>query len=341
MPRPRRDTAESRSGISLDASAHRRPETNKRRLICFEQFSNWVVSELQISVTEENFPPRHMNSALVGFGKHLFYSGAPKYLFAETINAVIDRYPTYRGLVAAAWNTLKKWEEAEPSERSMVMPAALFRASIALSLLWGWRRFAAAMLLGFHGLLRPSEIFSLRRSHLVLPRDVLSNELIAYVKILHSKTSRFMLRQHARVSDELTVAYLDAVFGDLPQKDFLFNCTGASFRSRWNKLFGFLGIPTVERLCGITPKSLRGSGASWFFHYTEDVAKVLWRGRWQSRKSLEHYLQDVMGQVLLANLSDERRLAVLELSDASSHLLVKALGCTSVHPRGSELEAGC
>ena len=52
--------------------------------------------------------------------------GIPSNTFAETINSVIDHFPNYRGFVAAAWQTLKKWEEAEPVERSMVMPAALF-----------------------------------------------------------------------------------------------------------------------------------------------------------------------------------------------------------------------
>lgn len=62
------------------------------------------------------------------------------------------------------------------------------------------------------------------------------------------------------------------------------------------------------------------------FHCTEDVNQILWRGRWQSRRTLEHYLQDVMGQVLLADLPQDQRNDVLDLSLASSHLLVAALG---------------
>lgn len=267
-----------------------------------------------------------MSTALMGFGKHLFYTGAPKYVFAETINAVIDRYPHYRGLVASAWNTLRKWEEAEPTERAMVMPSSIFQAAVALALLWRWNKFACALLLGFHGLLRPSEILPLQRCHLVLPRDVLSEDPVNYVQILHSKTSRFMLRQHARISDALSVRFLDAVFGALPKEAPLFGASQGSFRTRWNRLFGELGVPTSEKSRGVTPKSLRGSGASWLFHYTEDVNKILWRGRWRSRRTLEHYLQDVMGQVLLTDLCQDRRDLVLLLSEASSVLLLSALG---------------
>eukprot|EP00438_Fugacium_kawagutii_P006830 Skav227028 [mRNA] locus=scaffold456:256501:257304:+ [translate_table: standard] len=267
-----------------------------------------------------------MSTALIAFGKHLFYTGAPKYFFAETINSVVDRFPGYRHLISSAWATLKKWEEAEPTERAMVMPASVLQAGVALALVWEWPLFAAALLMGFHGLLRPNEILPLKRSDLVLPRDVLSTEQICYVKLITSKTSRFMLRQHARISDHMTVRFLDLQFKDLPYDAPLFGCSFSMFRTRWNKLFNFLGIPTTEKCRGITPKALRGSGASWQFHCTEDVGRIMWRGRWQSRRTLEHYLQDVMGQVLLANLTQEQRDTLMDLCFASSHLLVAALG---------------
>lgn len=339
MPRTCRAASEARASVSLEPTANRHPGTNKRRLHCFELFCSWVDQELRIVVSEDSFPPQHMSTALIGFGKHLFYTGAPKYLFAETINAVIDRFPTYKGCVSAAWGTLKKWEEAEPTERAMVMPASIFKAAVALALLWHWKRFAGALLLGFHGLLRPSEILPLRRGHLVLPRDVLSAEPVGYIKIVQSKTSRFMLRQHSRISDGMSLAFLDAVFGSLPRTELLFNCSFSAFRTRWNKLFGALGIPTSERAKGITPKSLRGSGASWLFHYTEDVNKLLWRGRWQSRRTLEHYLQDVMGQVLLTDLSQDHRDDVLLLCEASSFLLDQVIGWSNAHPRGQDWKA--
>ena len=170
-----------------------------------------------------------MSEALTGYGKHLFYSGLPKYLFAETINAVIDRFPNYKGHISAAWTTLSTLEEAEPVDRAMIMPPSIFSGHLV-----------AAMLLGFHGLLRASEILPLRRCDLVLPRDVLSDEQILYVKILRSKTSRFMLRQHARVSDELTVLYLDALFGCSANTEPLFGCStyffvldGTDYSSTW------------------------------------------------------------------------------------------------------------
>ena len=133
MPRQRVHTAETRSCVSLDPTANRNPLTNKRRLSCWEPFASWVFTELEIPVTESTLPPAEMNLALIGYGKYLSYAGHPKYTFAETINPVIDPFPSYQGLIGAAWQTLKKWEEAEPIERSMVMPAAILRAAIAVA----------------------------------------------------------------------------------------------------------------------------------------------------------------------------------------------------------------
>ena len=153
------------------------------------------------------------------------------------------------------------------------------------------------------------------------------SEPTCYVRILHSKTSRFMLRQHARGSDQGSVFFLDQIFGCMPQSGLLFNCSANVFRARWSGLFAHLGINASERDRGITCKSLRGSGASWFFHHIEDLDRVLWRGRWSAKRTLEHYLQEVMGQVLLSNLPQEKHDFVLQLAAAASDLLSESLDC--------------
>ena len=321
MPRVKRATIDARSGISLDPSSGRHPQTSKRRVQYLARFLIWLGRELERPLALPELDTAELNAALIGFGKWLFYAGEPKYMFSETINAVVDQLPHLRGQLAAPWTTLSRWEEVEPVSRSMVMPASVLQAAISLSLLWSWPRMAAALLIGFHGLLRPSEFLPLQRADLILPRDLLSHEKLCYIRILHPKTSRFMLRQHARISDHMTVIFLDHVFGALPPADLLFGCSSHVFRHRWNKVFNYLGFSTSEKSHGITPKSLRGSGASWFFHITEDLDRVLWRGRWQARRTLEHYLQDVMGQVLLSDLSQHKRKLVLELAAASSSLL--------------------
>ena len=203
----------------------------------------------------------------------------------------------------------------------MVMPEAMIRAAVTVSLMWGWPLFAATLLLGFHGLLRPGEFLYLTREELILPRDLLTSTQLAFVRITDGKTRRFMRRQHARISDHKTVMFLDALFGHLPPGASLFNCSREVHRTRWNAVFSHLHVATSEADKGVIPKTLRGSGATWLYQRTEDVEKIQWRGRWQQRKTLEYYLQDVAGQLLLAKLTQSQRLQVMRLASFSEAVL--------------------
>ena len=59
---------------------------------------------------------------------------------------------------------------------------------------------------------------------------------------------------------------------------------------------------------------------------TEDVSRIQWRGRSQQRRTLEFYLQDVAGQLLMADLTEtesapaDHRACVLRLSSAARTL---------------------
>ncbi|CAE7454060.1 SUF4 [Symbiodinium sp. CCMP2592] len=321
MPRRRSAAAGDRSRINLDVAGGLTKVVASRRESLFLEFERWVEDELHCSFQQVSSSGLLLGTALVGYGKAVFYSGGPKYVFSETLNAVVDRFKHFRPSFGAAWSILTRWEEEEPIERSMVMPEAVFRAAVAVALLWQWPHFAAALLLGFHGLLRPGELLSLRRKDLILPRDLLTAVPLAYVTILGSKTRRFLQRQHAKISDICTVKFLDALFGHLPGIVPLFGCSPAVFRRRWDLLFSRLGVPTAEDAKGITPKSLRGSGATWLYQMTEDVGRIQWRGRWQQRRTLEHYLQEVAGQLLLAELTESHRSRILQLAAFASQLL--------------------
>ncbi|CAE7480810.1 unnamed protein product, partial [Symbiodinium microadriaticum] len=285
-----------------------------RRSHLFQDFRSWAELEFDCSFDQLCSSGLLLGTVLVAYGKFLFYGGSPKYVFSETINACTDHFKHYRQFFASAWAVLTRWQEEEPGERSMVLPVSVFKAAVTLALLWSWPLFAAGLLLGFNGLLRPKEFLLLRRRDLILPRDVLSDLPLAYVRILGAKTRRYMQRQHAKISDALTVTFLSALFSDFLPDEPLFNCSPFVFRSRWNAVFRHLGVSVSEGPTGVTPKCLRGSGATWMYQLTEDIPRIQWRGRWQQRRTLEYYLQDVAGQLLLADLAESHRSQICELA---------------------------
>ena len=325
MPRPRRASKTPRSRVNLDATGGLTSIVASRRAQFFADFGRWAAAELGCSFSQVCATGLLLGTTLVAFGKFLFYEGSPKYIFSETINACCDRFKHYRNFFAAAWGILSRWEEEEPVERSMIIPVSVFKAAVTVALLWRWPVFAAGLLIGFNALLRPGEFMLLRRKDLILPRDLLSDLPLAYVRILNGKTRRFMQRQHAKISDATTVSFLDKLFGHYPASYELFGCSANVFRRRWDAVFGQLGVPTGDSGKGITPKCLRGSGATWMYQLTEDISRIQWRGRWQQRRTLEHYLQDVAGQLLLADLAESHRHRILVLSSWCAAVLNHAL----------------
>eukprot|EP00969_Alexandrium_andersonii_P104197 4598875-Alexandrium_andersonii.AAC.1 len=57
----------------------------------------------------------------------------------------------------------------------------------------------------------------------------------------------------------------------------------AAFRKRWDAVLAALRVPSGGN--GLTPASLRGSGATDFYINTEDLARTAWRGRWKRLES--------------------------------------------------------
>ncbi len=147
MPRRHcRDLAvDARARIRLDPDANRHPQTSHRRRLCLDRFSAWLCTYLDATIAIAQLSLPELCTALIGYGKQLFYDGEPKYVYAETINALVDLMPHLRGQLAGPWSTLARWEEAEPQKRSMIMPAAAFQAAVSLSLHVGMASFCCSL----------------------------------------------------------------------------------------------------------------------------------------------------------------------------------------------------
>ena len=179
------------------------------------------------------------------------------------------------------------------------------------------------LLLGFTGLSHPSTLLAATREDLLLPMDTLSERPVAFLRIRDPKTRRYMVRQHLRVSDATTVSFLQRLYGHAPAEARLFDLGHGAFRLRWDRVFNHLGVPTREAVQGITPGSLRGSGATWLYNTTENIPLIRWRGRWRREATLECYLQDVAALLLLRDVSDDNRAKIRELAGFAYQVVVQ------------------
>lgn len=316
MPRRRklRDPAFLRDLVDLEPSAGLKPRTTALRAQLFHQFCHWLNYRLDLDISVLCMSGLLLGLALKGFGKELFYGGYPFYLFAETLNCLLDKFRHHKAYFSESWALLSRWGAVEPSERRFIIPESVLMAAVAVAISWNWPRFAACLLLCFHGILRPGEVVGAIREHLILPADLLSKHKIAYLRINSSKTSRFMLRQHAKVDDPLVVDFLIAIFGKDPLEKQLFGSCYSSFTRRWQAVFRQIGIPVSEASNGVTPGCLRGSGATHLYHSTENIPLIAWRGRWLRQRTLEHYLQDVAGQLFITRLPPKSQILISDLA---------------------------
>ena len=202
------------------------------------------------------------------------------------------------------------------------MPESLLRAAVCLAISWRWYRFASCLLIAFNGLGHPSSVIAATREDLVLPADLLSNLSLAFLRIRDPKTRRYMTRQHLRISDSHSVEFLQALFKDRPMSEKIFGLGSSAFRLRWDRLFSALGIPVRESERGLTPGSLRGSGATFLYFSTENLPLIAWRGRWRRQRTMEAYLQEVSASQLLTRITVEKRARIAELAALCGPLMM-------------------
>ena len=94
------------------------------------------------------------------------------------------------------------------------------------------------------------------------------------------------------------------------------------FRSRFDAALRALGIPKGF----YTPGGMRGGGAVAQFCLRQDIDFLMWKMRLQSKRSLEHYLQEVSATVTIKKLPVEAQNRVAFMCKHWDQFLQAAIG---------------
>jgi len=277
--------------------------------------------------------PLLLAALLCAYGKHLFRTMEPKYVFSETINAIQETHTWIRPLMAGPWKFAKRWTRLEPSHTRAIIPIGLFRAAIVVALLLGWEAWAGVSCIGFLGFAHPSEVVETFRGSLLLPEDLFAPEWLyepfGLLDVGEPKT-RYTgpKRQHARFGDKFILRFLHKMFGHLSPTELLYPWGSRAFRSRWNFIFNnILGVSIRQDDGGVTPGCLRGSGATHAYLAGLPVADIAWRGRWRNPATLAHYVQEAAGlsATVLGGLPAGRRGNIRFLSSLAERVMAGSL----------------
>ena len=236
------------------------------------------------------------------YGNFLYASGKSLFVFRHLLVFLQQSFVTVKPHMGICWTMVSKWEVMEPMIHRVPLPYAVYRAMLAVSLGWGWNKFAGILCLCFLGIARPGEPLAAVRNELVLPQDMLSdNQCLAYLKITKPKTRKRGggRVQHLAINDAEAVSLLRNVFGSLSLNERLFECSPAAFRRRWDTNLKALKIPKDS---GLTPGGVRGGGCVYAFQNGTSLPMLLWKMRIKHLQTLESYLQEVVASTVVSEL---------------------------------------
>ena len=133
-------------------------------------FEGWVAEAAPgcslAVLAQENVP--WLSTLLEEYGAATYEAQRSRSYYAGTVNAVASHYGWLRPFLSASWRLLTTWEALEPPQLHPPIPLRVLQALVVLALSWDWWEVALLLLLGFYGLLRPSEYIALTPSHMLV-----------------------------------------------------------------------------------------------------------------------------------------------------------------------------
>ena len=194
------------------------------------------------------------------------------------------------------------------------MPEPILQAMAALGASWQWPRWVAVLLGCFYSIARVGEFLQARRSDVLLPRDLLSEEKVIFVQVRSPKSRRRgPTVQYVTIDAPCCFDFLCSVWEKLQADEFLYNGSAGAFRTRWDAALARIGIPKCHRL---TPGSIRAGGAVAAHRRGKQISELLWAMRLQQQKTLAFYLQETTAFSVLPALPEAVRTNVQLLKAA-------------------------
>ena len=214
----------------------------------WEAFLGWCLSCLSDPCRLFSLVPAFCAMALRAYGNWGYSRGKTISSFRHTIIAAQRRVIGVKPYLSMAWEMVSRWEAVEPPVHRCPTPEPLVKAMVFLAISWDMHKWAAVTLLAFYGLARIGEVLRCRRRDVLLPLDLLDDDLTAiYLNFRDSKTAtRGRPKvQHTRVTDTWAIGLISSglflefrrvsvqmLFSGLPRRP-LTDIAGISFCVNW------------------------------------------------------------------------------------------------------------
>ena len=150
----------------------------ERLKVAGEWFARWCARrELEMAVLSQN--PKLMTGALVAYLQALYDHGFALWLGVHTVLWAQTEFRELKGQLRSAWDSVSSWRLSRPVTSRVPMPEAVMRALVCRGVLSAttmekrcahmWWNFSVVVPFAFFGLMRPQELFGLKKEHIRLP----------------------------------------------------------------------------------------------------------------------------------------------------------------------------
>ena len=220
---------------------------------------------------------------------YVFYDGRMQHLATRALLGVFQELSfSYRGQLPNSSRCLRAWKRLHPAQSARPLPRSWVDLIAVTLALRGEGVAGIGILVAYEGYLRVGELLGLRREHVLLPEDAVSDfDLRDGGCGLRLVSTKRGANQFARISDPAVVRYLRGLIRITPPGGLLFpSLTARKLNSLISLSLRVWGLPD-----DFTMHSLRHGRAAAAFLACVPPDEIRLAGRWSVLFSMEPYLQ--------------------------------------------------
>jgi len=236
--------------------------------------------------------PRALDRALAEFINESFQEGDPLTYAGHLLSALKRFHPELKLKLPQASQYYRNWVKACKPTRAVPASWELVEAMIGVAYSLSLPRLGLLLALGFHCMLRTSEMLQLTGAHVLLHPSGSSLSVV----LPQAKTSEGN-PQVLLVDDPTIVQMACSTLSSRRKKQLLWAHSSSCFRDTFDTILVKLGFKSKTYL----PYSLRRGGATWYYQFTLSLDATVLRGRWSCAKTARQYIDE--GTAQLAHLS--------------------------------------
>eukprot|EP00971_Amphidinium_carterae_P278661 5531785-Amphidinium_carterae.2 len=301
------------------------PATVRRynaRLVAFEQWA--LTNKVFVSQDVWSATGEQLNAALCAFVQYEYIHGSPYQHGLDLLAGVQMVRPDASLAIRPAWQMQRQWSKLTPVGTRPPMPEQMMLALASAAWTMGLHRVSAVIILMFHCLLQPNKAATCQQSQLLLPSDITPGSSKAAIALPQTKTADHGAQLQSVAIDDASVAdLLLRIFGEDPPHQSLIAGGSRGLQLFFERVRLAVGLDNTPW----TLATLRGGGA--LAYLRSSGGNVIWlqfRGRWESSRSMRHYIQAGLAMQAFAKLPSVTKSRIATLAELAPILL------NSTHP---------